>query len=135
MKKHVLTVLGFIVATFGSQGTSHFFLFTKHFADVTYMRPEPIMPLGFLVMTLEGTILSFIFVNSRFSTKSLFDAVKFSWLIGLFLVSYIAFTEPAKYAVPDIASWIGVELLVGFIQFTLAGVFLGLAHGARRSPE
>ena len=79
MKKHLLTVLGFIVASFGSQGSSHFLLFTKHFADVTYMRPEPIMPLGFLVMILEGTILSFVFVNSRFSTnrllkKSLFAA-------------------------------------------------------------
>jgi hypothetical protein len=58
----------------------------------------------------------------------LFESVKVAWLFGLFLVSYIALAEAAKYSVPNISEWIGVEFLVGFVQFTLAGTFLGLAH-------
>ncbi len=58
------------------------------------------------------------------------DAVRFAWLVGAFLVSYIALGEAAKYNVPSIPSWIAVEVGVGFVQFTLAGLFLGLAHRA-----
>lgn len=132
MKKHILTVLGYFVATFASQATSHFLLFKQHYAEVTYMKPEPVFALGFTSMILQGTILSVVYSRSKFATKSLFDAVKLAWLFGLFLVSYIGLAEAAKYTVPDMASWIGVEFFVGFIQFTLAGTFLGLAHKSKR---
>ena len=56
------------------------------------------------------------------------DSIRLAWMFGLFLVSYIGFAEAAKYEIPDIGAWIGVEFLVGFAQFTLAGFFLGLAH-------
>ncbi len=57
-------------------------------------------------------------------------SVRFSWLVGAFIVSYIALAEPAKYYVPSIPLWIAVEGGVGFVQFTLAGLLLGLAHRA-----
>ncbi len=128
MKKHFLSILGYILATFGAQATSHFLLFTKHYAEVPYIKQEPIFALGFLSMILQGTVLSVVYANSRFATKSLFDAVKLAWLFGVFLGSYIALAEAAKYAVPDVVTWIGVEFLVGFVQFTGAGVLLGFAH-------
>jgi hypothetical protein len=73
-----------------------------------------------------------VYSRSKFATKSLLDAVKLAWLFGLFLVSYIGLAEAAKYSVPDVSSWIGVEFFVGFIQFTLAGIFLALAHKSKR---
>ncbi len=129
MKKHILSVFGYILATFGSQATSHFLLFKQHYADIPYMKPEPIFALGFTSMILQGSILSVVYANSKFASNSLLDSLKLAWLFGLFLVSYIGLAEAAKYAVPDIASWIGIEFFVGFIQFTLAGIFLKLAHG------
>ena len=56
------------------------------------------------------------------------SAVRLAWLFGAFLVSYIALGEAAKYTVPSIPSWIAVEVGVGFVQFTIAGLLLGLAH-------
>ncbi len=38
----------------------------------------------------------------------------------------------AKYSVVSIPAWIAVETGVGFVQYTLAGLFLGLAHGAEK---
>ncbi len=131
MKQHILTVLGYIVATFATQATSHFVLFARHYAAVPYIKSEPIFALGFLAMIIEGFVLSFAFAESRFSGKSLVHAVMFAWLFGAFLVSYIALGEAAKYAVPSVPSWIAVELLAGFVQFTLAGIFLGFAHHGR----
>jgi len=49
-------------------------------------------------------------------------------MFGAFLVSYIGLAEAAKYAVPSVASWIGVETLVGAVQFALVGVGMGFAH-------
>ncbi len=131
MKKHIFSIIGYIIATFLTQATSHFALFSKHYAEVTYIKPEPIFVLGFSSMIIQGSILSFIFSRSRFYEKSVFDAVKLSWLFGFFLVSYIGLAEAAKYAVPNVTKWIGVEFLVGFAQFTLAGLFLALAHKKR----
>ena len=133
MKHHLLAVLGFIVASFATQATSHFVLFAQHYAAVPFVRgsSETIFPLGILVMIIQGSVMSFLFVNSRWSGKSILHAVMFAWILGVFFVSYPSLAEPAKYTVPNIPSWIAVELFSGFVQFTLAGIFLGLAHRTR----
>jgi len=41
--------------------------------------------------------------------------------------------EPAKYVVPDVASWMGVELLAGLVQFTVFGVLLGFVYRRQAS--
>jgi hypothetical protein len=128
MRSHILSVLGYVVATFVTQGTSHFAIFTRHYAAVTYIKPEPVFALGIASMLIQGTILSFVFTGSRFAARSLMDAILFAWLFGAFLVSYIALGEAGKYSVPSVSSWIVVEFGVGFVQFTLVGIALGLAH-------
>lgn len=126
--KHIYAVLGYIVASFLTQATSHFLLFKEHYAAVSYMKADPIFALGFTSMIIQGTVISVVFSNSRFSGKKILDALKLTWLFGVFLVSYIGLAEAAKYTVPNTLSWIGVEFLVGSVQFTLAGFFLWLAH-------
>ncbi len=82
-------------------------------------------------MLIQGAVLSGVYVNSRFPERGMVGALILSWLFGAFLVSYIALAEPAKYAVPDIATWIMVEFGAGAVQYSLVGLALGLAH--RRS--
>lgn len=133
MRKHILSVLGYIVGTLGVQGTSHFLVFSSHYAEVAHASKQPVFALGISSMIIQGLILSFVFSRSKFYTKSLFDAVKVTWLFGLYLVSYVALAESGKYIVPNIPSWIGVEILVGSIQFTVIGVLMGLAHRKREA--
>ena len=128
MKKHLLAVLSYIVATFATQAPSHFLLFKDHYAAVPWIKAEPVFVLGFLTMIIQGLILSFVYSRSQFRTGRIFDAVKYTWLFGAFLVSYIGLAEPAHYAVPAIPVWFGIEFLSGAIQFTLAGVLLAFAH-------
>lgn len=100
-------------------------------AAASFIKSEPIFALGFASMIVQGAVLSFVYANSRFRGPSALRAVLLAWLFGAFLVSYIGLAEAAKYAVPSVPSWIGVEFAVGAIQFTLAGLFLWLAHRAR----
>ncbi len=132
MRRHILTVLGYIVASFFTQASSHFVIFAQHYAAVPIMRAETIFPLGFATMIIQGSVLSYVFANSRFAGGSRMDAVRFAWLVGAFLVSYIALGEAAKYSVPSIPAWIAIEANVGFVQYTLFGILLGLAHGVKK---
>jgi hypothetical protein len=52
--------------------------------------------------------------------------------MGLFFVSDVALGKAAHFSVPGVPSWIPVEMAVGFVQFTLAGLFLGMAHGVKK---
>ncbi len=128
MLRHVLSVVGYIVATFATQAVSHFWINAAHYAAVPYIKPEPIFALGFASMIIQGGVLSWVYANSRFGGNGLKGALILSWLLGAFLVSYIGLAEAAKYAVPSVASWIAVEFLTGAAQFTLAGLLLWLAH-------
>lgn len=128
MKKHALSVLGYIAATFVTQAVSHFLLFKDHYGAVSWIKAEPIFALGFASMTIQGVVMSVVYSNSRLRAGGIFNAVKLSWLFGAFLISYIGLGEAAKYAIPSVPSWIGVEVLSGAIQFTLAGAALSWAH-------
>jgi hypothetical protein len=80
-------------------------------------------------MIIQGTIMSLVFSWLRQRAGLMIDSLVVSWLFGAFLVSYISFGEAAKYSVPSMASWIGVEIFAGAVQFTLAGLLMGWAHG------
>jgi hypothetical protein len=128
VKKHILSVLGYIVATFAVQAISHFVVFAQHYSGISIIKPEPNFALGFTSMIIQGAVLSYIFARSRFNDGSMKGATIVAWLFGAFLVSYIALAEAGKYNVPSVASWIAVEALAGFTQYTLVGICLGLAH-------
>jgi len=131
MKRHALFLLGYIVITFLVQGTSHFALFAQHYAGIGILRQRPNFALGFSSMVIQGVILSFVFAGSRSDSGKLTDAIRFAWLFGAFLVSYIALAEAGKYNIPSVASWFAVEAGVGAVQFTLAGLILRLVHRKR----
>ena len=133
MKRHILSVLGYIFATFLVQGMSHFVVFSAHYAGISLLRPEPNFALGVSSMVIQGIILSVVFAGSDFDTGKLVDAIVFAWLFGAFLVSYIALAEAGKYNVPVVSSWIAVETGVGFVQFTLIGILVGLVHRKRHA--
>jgi hypothetical protein len=131
MKKHVMAVLGYMAATFITQATSHFVINADHYASVTFLRKEPIFPLGILSMLIQGSIISYLYARRSETERSISGAIKFAWLAGGFLVSYPALAEAAKYSVPAVAPWITVEFIAGFVQFTFYGVLLGLVYRHR----
>ena len=126
-----LTVLAYVVVTFGVQGASHFAVFAAHYAAIPIMRAEPIIAMGLGSMLIQGVLFALLFPTFQRGGDSVWDGVKFSWALGGFLASYIVLGEAGKYAIPSIASWIAVEGSVAFVQYTLFGVLLGLIHRRR----
>ena len=131
MRRHALAVLAFAVATFATQAASHFLVNAEHYATVAHIRKAPIFPLGIAAMLIEGMILTSVYTRMTGTGRSLGHALRFAWLVGGFLVSYTALAEAAKYTVPEVTSWIAIEVAAGFVQFTLYGLMLGWVHRNR----
>ena len=132
MRVHLLSVLAFVVVSFAVQALSHFVINAQHFASVGFLRAEPIIALGLLVMVVQGAIMSLALAAWRAIPRPI-DGVAVSGAFGAFLVAYIALVEPSKYVVPSVAGWFAVELAAGAVQFAVFGLLLGLIH-ARLSP-
>ncbi len=131
MQRHVLAIVAFVVATFIAQALSHFVVNAEHYATIPHIRKEPIFQLGVLAMLIQGGILSVLFSKVFDTYRTVKNAVGFSWLMGSFLISYIAFAEAAKYTLPSIPTWVGIEIAAGFVQFTIFGMLLGLVYRNR----
>lgn len=123
-----LTVIAYVIATFGVQGTSHFAVNADHYASIPIMRAEPVVAMGLTSMLIQGSLFAVLFPVYQRRAGSIWSGVKFSWMLGGFLASYIVLGEAGKYAIPSILSWVAVEGVVAFVQYTLFGVMLGLIH-------
>lgn len=128
MLKHLLSVIGFIVVSFAVQGLNHFVINKAHYDEITFARAEPVLWLGVLAMVIQGVVLSFALTKMTPNGVRIADGMLVSLAFGLFLASYIAIAEPAKYAAPSIQSWFMTEGLVSTIQFVVFGLVLGLIH-------
>ncbi|MFK7846626.1 MAG: hypothetical protein AB8G77_15100 [Rhodothermales bacterium] len=128
LKSIGLTILAFMVASFGVQALSHFVINVSHYAGISIMRTEPIIPLGILAMVVQGAILGILFQRIQMNGSVMRNALMFSLMMGLFLAIYIAVVEPSKYIVPSIGAWVLVEGIASTVQFGLFGVLLGLIH-------
>src|SRR5256886_13295721 len=117
MRKHVLAVLVYVVATFATQAVSHFGINAAHYAAVTYLRPQPVFALGILSMLIQGSIMAYLYAQVPGAGRSIGHAVFFAWLVGGILVSYEALAEAGKYNVPAVGSWVAVGLGAGACTF------------------
>ncbi|HEV8365752.1 MAG TPA: hypothetical protein VGQ52_19720, partial [Gemmatimonadaceae bacterium] len=54
----VLTVLAYMIVTFGVQGASHFAINAEHYAAISIMRSEPIIPMGLASMIIQGLLFA-----------------------------------------------------------------------------
>ena len=131
MKQHALSVLAFVAVTFAVQAMSHFVVNTWHYTSVSFVRADPIFPMGFLAMIIQGSALTYLYVRMQQTGRAARDGLKFGLIAGAFFVSFQALVEPARYVVPSIPAWIAVEGLAGLVQFSIYGVLLGLIHGTR----
>lgn len=132
MITHFLRVSAYVLTTFAVQVTSHLVVNTEHYAAVGHMRTAPIFALGVLAMLVQGVALSSLYSRLEWARRSTLGSLQFAWLVGSFLVSYIALAEAAKYTIPAIVPWLTTEIGAGFVQFTLYGVLLGFIDARQR---
>jgi hypothetical protein len=118
-------IVAYVVSTFAVQATSHFAINRGHYAAVPFLRTEPVFALGLLAMIIQGALLTYFYSRHAGTAGGWKRGWAFGVTAGAFFVSYSVLAEPAKYTVPSIPSWMLVEGVAGFVQFSLFGVALG----------
>ena len=125
---HILSCFAFVAVTLVVQGSSHMKINKSHFDQISFMRCEPIFLMGMIVMAIQGLVMSIAMELIVFEELGIFKGLLVSLGFGVFLVAYISTVEPAKYKVPSITRWFGVESSAGFLQFSIYGLLLGYIH-------
>lgn len=127
-RKIALAVLGYTVITFILGFTWHLVLFKEVYETFgVYNRREPIIPMGFASMVIQGIVLAALYARqARANTAHPFsDAVKFNLLMGLFFVSGTVLALAAKAEIAHLGAWFGYNLAFSLIQFLLSGLVFG----------
>ena len=83
---------------------------------------DPIIPLGLLSMLIQGAVLAYLFPQVVNIHGSVFEGLRLSLLMGLFLASSAVIAEAAKQRVTSLWIWFAVESVYYLIQFLLAGL-------------
>lgn len=127
--KFILTALAYIVPTMALGMLWHFVIFKDLYDSLgIYNRTEPIIPLGFTSMIIQGLILAYFYPFYNRENKSMTTAIKYSLLMGLFLFSVSTLANAAKMQVTSMQTWLLVQSAFTVIQFTIAGVLIGLVN-------
>lgn len=128
--RFALAALGYLVPTFILGFTWHFYFFPGVYDALgIYNRAEPIIPLGFASMVIQGLLLAYLYPFYTRGRAGAWRGIEFGLLMGLFLFSVTTLANGAKIEVTDMGIWLAVQSAFHVIQFVVAGALIGLAYG------
>lgn len=132
MKRTVLATLAYAVVTMLIAAPWHFVLFKDLYHSFgIYNRAEPIVPLGFLTMLIQGVVMAILYPRFYKSGSHYKEATKFSLLMGLFLYSISTLANAAKIEVSPMSTWIGIQAAFHVIQFVVCGLVFGFVYSRK----
>jgi len=94
---------------------------------------DPIIPLGFAAMLIQGGVLAYLYPLIATSGSPVYEGIKFGLLMGLFIASSAVIAEAAKQRVSSLYTWLVVESFYYAIQFSLSGIAIALIYGKLES--
>ena len=101
-----------------------------------YNRADPIIPLGFASMIIQGVVLAYFYpFYVREQGNSLTRALTYSLTMGLFLFSVSTLANAAKIIVSSMSMWLAIQVAFHLIQFAMAGVLIGLVNKGRSEAK
>ncbi len=127
MLAHLLTVVGYILATVLVQGLSHFRVNKAHYEEIGIYREKPLAQWGVLSMLVQAVILSLAY-DRMYPENGLIGAIVTAAAFGLFLGSYMVLALAGELKMPSTRKWMQVEATSSTIQFALIAVLMWLAH-------
>lgn len=132
MKTVLLGALAYALVTFPLAYVWHLVAFADIYDRLNaFTRSEPIVPLGFLAIVLQGVLLSAAYPLFSRTGSPARDGLRFGLAAGLLLWSSQVLAFAAKHEVTSLAGWFVIETAYFAVQFALVGVALGLVHDRR----
>ncbi|MEM7129456.1 MAG: hypothetical protein AAF702_24195 [Chloroflexota bacterium] len=127
--KIVFGALAYFVSSFVFQGILGFVLAGDYFSSISIMRNPPILLLAFSQAIISGIAFAILYPITNFAGNPVSRGLKFGLLLGFIMVPFIAVDLPARFMLPSIETWIWVQVLVGLLHYSVAGILIGLIYG------
>lgn len=132
MKKAIFTTLAYSFITMFIAFPWHFVLFKDLYHGFgIYNRADPIVPLGFLTMLIQGVIMAILYPRYYKGGSHYKEAIRFSLLMGLFLYSVSTLANAAKIEVSGMGMWLGIQALFHAFQFLACGLAIGFIYSRK----
>ncbi len=133
-KKFWLGLIAYVVPSFPLAFAWHLTIFANNYAALNLLRPDPILPMGFATMLLQGGLFSWIFPR-LFSTERaqwLSSAVQAFTVFGGLAISYVVIAVAAKTHMTSVHDFLALETGWTILQFAVTMPLLALAHRKTR---
>lgn len=129
LSRFVLMVLAYLVPTMMLGMVWHFVWFSDLYEGLgIYNRKDPIIPLGFISMFLQGVIIAYLYPFYAEHQHSIARSIRFSLIMGFLLFTVSTLANAAKIEVTSMIDWLWVQSLFTFVQFLLVGLLLGWVY-------
>lgn len=121
----------YLVITFAMGFVWHLVIFKELYAELGIFTriDDPIIPLGFTAMLIQGAVLAYLYPLIAKSGNPISEGLKFGLLMGLFIASSAVIAEAAKQRVSSLPTWLVVESVYYAIQFSLSGIAIAFIYG------
>ncbi len=130
MKKFISATLVYSVITMILGMTWHFVFFKDLYDGLgIYNRAEPIIPLGFTSMILQGLITAHLYPRWYRTGQPITEGIKFGLIMGVFLFSVSTLANGAKIQVSSMTTWLAIQAAFHGVQFVLTGAGIGWVYG------
>ena len=127
--------ISYLVVTFALGYVWHLVAFKDLYARLAIFTrlDDPIVPLGFTAMVIQGAVMSYLFPLLSKPNKSVVsNGLRFGLVTGLFIASSAVLAEAAKMKVTSISMWLFVETIYYAIQFALCGIAMAYSYAVTR---
>ncbi len=132
MKKMIYATLAYAIVTMLIAAPWHFVLFKDLYHSFgIYNRLDPIVPLGFLSMLIQGIVMAYMYPRFYKGGSHYKEAMQFSLLMGVFLYSVSTIANAAKIEVSPMITWFGLQAGFHLIQFIACGFALGFVYSRK----
>ena len=130
-KKFLAAFGAFFILSFLIAFVWHLILFHEVYLDLNvYTNFEnPIIGLGILAVVLEGLVMAYLYPRYYNGGSPIVEGLKFSYLMGIFLLSVSVVAHAAKNTIDSYLIWFILEPVFHFVQFTIVGIAIGLIYG------
>lgn len=127
-KKFWLGLIAYVVPSFPLAFAWHLTIFADNYAKLDLLRADPILPMGFATMLIQGAIFSWAYPR-LFSTERpnwISSAAKAFLVFGLLVWSYAVLAVAAKTQMASVAQFLALETGWTLLQFAVTMPLLAL---------
>ena len=126
MAQFALHLLAYLVPTFLIGYFWHLKWFHDRYRQLNIYRAEPIIPLGFSSMLVQGCIVAYVYPRLVASPGSFADAFLFSAGAALLSWSFTTLAVAAKHSMASVRGYLALETAFTAAQLTLVSPLLPL---------